>query len=211
LTSAGRVTRRRRHLACPDCGGPGYGIDEALGLDGYLSRRLRRLACFAASDGSFAQAAESLRAYCRLEVSAETLRVHCEREGRRMAAWQPASAAVAAAFARAEGAVAFQLDAGKANTRQGWRAVKLAVLAKRPLGPPAGVAAWESRALPPLTARTMCAALEPIEEFQQRWRPQAVHLGIADPAAIHCLGDGAEWIWNAVDSHFPGGPPTLDS
>ena len=127
-----------------------------------------------------------------------------------MGAWQPASAAVAEAFARAPGEVEFQLDAGKVHTPQGWRDLKAACFAKRPLGDPAGVEDWEQRDLPAVTARTLFAAVESIEEFQKRLRPQAARLGVTDPAAVHTLGDGAEWIWNAADSHFPGGPQTLD-
>jgi hypothetical protein len=56
----------------------------------------------------------------------------------------------------------------------------------------------------------MMAAIEPIEEFAKRLRPQAAHLGITDSNQIYSLGDGAEWIWNTVTSCFPGGLQGLD-
>ena len=181
-----------------------------LGLDGYLSKRLRRLACLLTSERAFVPAAECLQACCGVDVSAETLRQECERAGQHMAGWQAASPTVGEQFVQAMGVVEFQMDAGKANTRQGWRDLKLAAFAKRPLGQPATVLEWDTRSLPVPAARTMFAAIEPIEEFQKRLRPQAAQLGITEPAAVSSLGDGAEWIWNAVDSCFPRGPQVLD-
>lgn len=127
-----------------------------------------------------------------------------------MADWQAGSITVGMKFAQAVGALEFQMDAGKVNTLEGWRDYKLATFVKRPLGEPAAVEQWDTRVLPAPTARTMFAALEPIEEFQKRLRPQAAHLGITDPARISSLGDGAEWIWNAVGACFPSGPQILD-
>lgn len=127
-----------------------------------------------------------------------------------MADWQPQSEAVAEAFARAAGQPEFQMDAGKVNTPDGWRDLKIAAFAKRPLAEPAGVADWASRDVPRPAARTLFAALEPIDAFQKRLRPQAARLGVTEPKELHVLADGAEWVWNACDSHFPGHTGTLD-
>jgi hypothetical protein len=210
MTSVGEVRLRRIHFACAACQLNGYASDAAVGLEGYLSPRLRRLACLAAADQAFARSAAYLQEFCGIHLSEETLRLACEQQGQRMAAWQPTSPAVAETFRRAVGEMEFHLDAGKANTLEGWRDLKLACFAKRPLGKAADVTAWDQRDLPTPTARTMFAAIAPIEEFQGRFRPQAVGLGLSDPAAVHALGDGAEWIWNAVDSNFPRCRQTLD-
>jgi hypothetical protein len=210
MTSVGEVTLRRIHFACPDCRLNGYVSDPALGLEGYLSKRLCRLACLAAGDHAFARAAVYLQQFCGITVAAETLRLRCEAEGQRMAGWQPTSLAVAETFAKAVGELELQMDAGKANTLTGWRDVKLACFGKRPLGVPAAVTEWDRRELPPAEARTMFAAVEPIEEFQKRLRPQAIQLGLNNPVAVHALGDGADWIWNAIDSNFPKCRQTLD-
>jgi hypothetical protein len=171
---------------------------------------MRRLACLEVSDSSFEKSSQKLHAYCGLKVSAETLRKFCEQEGKKMAQWQPQSPAVAQTFAEATGAMEFTMDAGKANTQTGWRDLKIAIFAKRPLAEPVPVEQWDERTLPRVTARTMMAAIEPIEEFAKRLRPQAAHVGITDSNQVYSLGDGAEWIWNTASSCFPGGPQALD-
>ena len=189
-TSAGPVRLSRRHLRCPDCRHSGYAVDDEVGLGGYLSRRLLRLACLSAADGSFAQASQHLHEYLALDVCAETLRAYCQKQGQHMAGWQPSSEAVAFAFAQAPGQPEFQMDAGKVNTPAGWRDLKIATFAKRPLAEPAEVADWASRDLPRPAARTMFAALEPIDTSQKRLRPQAARLGITEPSGLHVLGTG---------------------
>ena len=210
MTSAGRVTLQRHHFTCRACSLSGYLGDQWLGCETFLSKRMRRLACLETSDSSFAKSAEKLHEYCGIDVSAEVLRKYCEQEGKQMAQWQPQSARVAETFAQAVGELEFTMDAGKANTLTGWRDLKIAIFAKRPPGESATVAEWATRTLPDVTARTMMAAVEPIEEFQKRLRPLAAHLGIRDANQVYSLGDGAEWIWNTADSCFPGGPQSLD-
>jgi hypothetical protein len=210
VTSAGRVTLERHHFTCRGCSLSGYLADQLLGCENFLSKRMRRLACLETSDSSFVKSAEKLHEYCGLDVSAEVLRKYCEREGQQMAQWQPHCETVAETFAKAVGEMEFTMDAGKANTLTGWRDLKIAIFAKRPLAEPAPVADWATRTLPEVTARTMMAAIEPIEEFAKRLRPMAAHLGLTDSKQIYSMGDGAEWIWNAADSCFPGGPQGLD-
>jgi hypothetical protein len=209
LTSAGPIRLPRTHFACSGGGLSGYAADEAVGTGDYISPRTLRLACLAASDLSFAGVAQYLGEFCGLVVAEETLRLACERQGQRAADWQGQAAAVGATFAR-RGEVELQMDAGKVNTLAGWRDLKVASFAKRPLGAPAPVEQWDRRDLPAVTARTTFAALESINVFQKRLRPQAGRLGVVDPAGVHALGDGAEWVWNAVDSHFPQSRQTLD-
>jgi hypothetical protein len=169
-----------------------------------------RLACLETGDSSFAKAAEKLQEYCGLDVCAEVLRKYCEQAGKQMSQWQPHSATVAETFAKAPGEFEFTMDAGKVNTLTGWRDIKIGIFAKRPLGKPATVAEWATRTLPEATARTMFAAVKPIEEFEKCLRPLATHLGITDSAQIDALGDGAEWIWNSVTSCFPNARQGLD-
>jgi hypothetical protein len=157
-----------------------------------------------ASDRAFGPAAEYLHAFWGSAVAVATLRQHCQPAGRRRAAGPPASSAVAAVFARAGGAGACQLDAAKVNTPEAWCAFPVACFAKRPRGAAVSVAAWDQRPRPARPARPLVAALEPIAVFHKRGRPRAVWLGVTEPPAVHARGDGAAWLWNAVDRPFPG-------
>jgi hypothetical protein len=181
-----------------------------LGLDGYLTAGARRMACLAGLRESFARAEALLAELAGWSADAETVRRLCHAEAARAASWAAAAAPAAERFARAAGAAEVQVDAGKVNTADGWRDVKVAAFAKRPAGPPAGAATWEERDLPAPTARRVVAAIEPAAAFGARCAAEAARLGLTDPSALSALGDGAEWLWNLVEEHFPGARQCLD-
>jgi hypothetical protein len=198
------------HFACVGCCLNGYRVDATMGMAGYLSPRALRLASFAAADRSFDVAAGYLHEFCGVVVDGETLRSHVEQVAGTMTAWQASSTHVAESFQAATGEVELQMDAGKVNTTIGWRDLKVASFAKRPLGQATPIEDWAKRQLPKASARTMFAALEPIEAFECRLRPYALWLGIDIASAIHALGDGAEWVWNTVTRQFAHAVQTLD-
>jgi hypothetical protein len=113
-------------------------------------------------------------------------------------------------FAEAEGDWELQLDAGKANTLQGWRDVKVAVFARRGRGEPTTAAAWDERDLPPPAVRSVVAAVEEAQAFGTRCAAEAERLELPDPQHLSALGDGAEWVWNLVERHFDGADELLD-
>jgi hypothetical protein len=151
-----------------------------------------------------------IRELCGWSVSDETIRQACLREGERIAAWAQAEPAACEPFRAAAGEVELQTDAAKVNTDTGWRDVKIAVFAKRPLGEAATPAEWATRELPGPTARVALCAIETSEVFGGRWRDWAARLGISDPRKVSVLGDGAEWIWEEARRHFPKARQVLD-
>jgi hypothetical protein len=186
-------------------------VDDYLGVQGRLTRRVQeRLACLGA-DVSFAKAREHLEASWPLSLSTESVRGFCEEQGEKMRRWQTQDEQTPKEFAQAEGQVEFTVDAGKANTReQGWKDFKIAVLQKRVPGKAATSVQWQSRDLPKPTACVAWAALRPIKQFCKSWRPWSRRVGVKQAAEIHALGDGASWIWKAVDRVFTGCEQTLD-
>jgi hypothetical protein len=181
-----------------------------LGLDGYLSPRVLRLACRLAADGSFDVAADRLYELCGISVSGETLRRHCPVVGTAMRQWLETQPTATTAFCQAQGEVEVQTDAGKVNTTQGWRDLKVIAFTKRPLGSAATPQEWASRKLPSPTTRVVFSDIEEIETFRQDWRKWADRLGIGSGQALSVLGDGAEWIWKAAQAQFPGSREVLD-
>lgn len=189
----------------------GYHVDDCLGLDGYLSRRLQRQVCRLTADRSFAKAEEDLAEAFGVRISAETLRQVSEEHGRRMARWQPQDRRTPATFQAATGAVEFTADAGKVNTRQeGWKDLKIAVLQKRPPGEPATAAEWDQQRLPAATARLCWGEIATSKQFRKDWRPWRRRVGITPMAAVHVLADGAGWIWKSADRVLTGSLQTLD-
>ena len=148
-----------------------------------------------------------LQELCGWHVSDERIRHACHAEADRIAAWR-ADAPPAMALAAAP--VEFQVDATKVNTDTGWRDMKIAVFAERPLGAAASVDQWEQRRLPKPTTRLAFAAIEEIETFGPRWGVWAERLGLKSFASLSVFADGAEWIWNAAAEQFPGHRGTLD-
>jgi hypothetical protein len=184
--------------------------DTILGIDGYLSPRVQRLACRLVGDGSFDVAAQRLDELCGIRVSGETLRRHCPAVGAAMAQWVRTQPAASTPFQKALGEVEVQIDAGKVNTTDGWRDLKVLAFAKRPLGSAATPEQWDCRELPGPTAKVVFTDIEEIETFRHPWRAWADRLGIGSGAALTVLGDGADWIWNAAAAQFPGCREVLD-
>jgi hypothetical protein len=172
---------------------------------------LQQHACRLIADASFAATREHLRALLGVSVCAESLRTLGHRHGRAMARWQPEDEVTAEQFRQAQGAVEFAVDAGKVNTREeGWKDTKIGVMQKREAGQPVLPGAWDKQRLPSPTSRVAFAAVAPIKRFRRSWRKWSERLGVVDPRQLRVLGDGASWIWKAVDRVFPGSLQVLD-
>ena len=210
MSAFGVITLTRRHFRCPGCRDTRYTADELLGLEGYLSPRVLRLACRLVADRSFEVAADRLHECCGLSVSGETLRRHCTVAATAVTQWMRTDPGAAEPFQAASGEVEVQVDAGKVNTTTGWRDLKVLAFAKRPRGPAADPSAWSTRKLPEITARVVLADIEGIETFRRDWRAWADRLGVGSGAAVSVLGDGADWIWGAADAQFPDSRQVLD-
>lgn len=213
MTCLGAVTltRHRWGNRCPCDVCEGYHVDELIGLGGYLSRRLQRLATRQAADGSFEAARNDIVEFLGVHVSAETLRKVSEDHGGRMGSWQPTDKAGAQAFAAAAGEVEFTSDAGKANTlEEGWKDLKIAVVQKRPLGEPKSPEEWDQQRLPEATARMAWGEIASSKRFCKSWKSRLKALGVKQMAEVHVLGDGASWIWKSADRVLTGSLQTLD-
>jgi len=189
----------------------GYHADVLLGLDGSLSPRLQEKICRLAADVSFAKTAEHLESLAGVRLAAETIRTSSERKAAGVARWQTDQTDSAGAFAEARGQWEFTVDAGKVNTLEhGWRDLKIAVVQKRPAAQAASPKEWQSRELPPASARMMWADIAASKRFCRNWRTRLKRLGLRAMADLQVLGDGASWIWKSADRVLTGCGQTLD-
>jgi hypothetical protein len=205
----GRIHVRRAYFRCPHCGQGDFAADRVLGLDGYLTVGARRMACLAGVRQSFGQAEHLLQELAGWQLDEETIRQLCHQVAAQ-ATTTRTQRATAKRFAAAGGDLELQIDAGKVNTLEGWRDVKVAVFARRERGEPASAQEWDQRELPAPTVRSVIAAVEEAERFGQRCAAEAERLNVIEPSTLHVLADGGEWIWNLVAQRFPGAAQTLD-
>ena len=68
----------------------------------------------------------------------------------------------------------------------------------------------EGRPVRDPVSTTYVGAIEPAAEFGRRIYAEAVRRGIARACLVIVLGDGAPWIWNIADLHFPGAIQIVD-
>jgi hypothetical protein len=192
------------------CGQVGFAADELLGLDGGLTTRARRMATLAGVNDPFRKAERLLDELAGWSLDAETLRRCCHAEAARAATTRGRRTGLPETFGQASGDRELHIDAGKVNTREGWRDVKLAAFACRQRGPGTDSEGIDQRQLPAPTARSVVAAVEDAEAFGRRCQTEAGRLHLSDPACLSILGDGAEWIWNLADARFGGAEQVLD-
>jgi hypothetical protein len=219
MTAIGAIYLGRHHGYCNDCGQPQFPADCLLGLDGWLTCRARSMADRAGLHDPFRQAEVLLHELAGWSIDAETIRRYCHQDAAAARKGRGQRQALPEQFQQAQGQEReLHIDAGKVNTPDGWRDVKVAVFACRERGEPSTVEDYEQRDLPELTARSVVAEVEEAEAFRQRCQDEAVRLGVLSKvdgvlvlvAGLSVLGDGAEWIWNLAGEIFVGAAQTLD-
>jgi hypothetical protein len=209
VTAVGPVDVRRTYFSCAVCKQGDFGADRILGLTGYLTSGARRMASLVGVQQSFARAEQLLEELAGWQLDDETIRRVCH-ETAHQAHVQREERATAELFGQAQGDSEAHIDAGKVNTLEGWRDVKVAIFAKRERGEAATAAQWEERALPEPTVRSVIAAVEEASVFGERCAAEARRLQLPDSSRLSVLGDGAEWIWNLQQRHFPDAVGLLD-
>lgn len=212
MSAVGSVAFARRYWQCT-CGADGsYAADAILGVEGErYTKTVQKHCCRLAAEMSFAATSEHLHALLGVDVCPETVRKVVEGHGQKMARFQAQDTASEEAFRQAEGAVEFTTDAGKVNTREeGWKDLKIGVIAKRKAGAPTSPEAWQSQRLPLATMVLAFAMMAKAKVFRKSWRPRLRRLGVTRMASIQVLADGASWIWKAVGRVLTGCVQTLD-
>lgn len=212
MSAVGVVTFTRRYWQCR-CGSDGsYAADALLGVEGErYTKTVQKHCCRLSAEVGFASTSEHVHAMLGVDLCPETVRTMVEGHGQAMARFQAQDTASEQAFRTAEGAVEFTTDAGKVNTREeGWKDLKIAVIAKRKAGAPTALGEWKAQRLPAATMVLALAMIATAKEFRKSWRPRLRRLGVTCWASVQVLADGASWIWKAVQRALTGCVQTLD-
>jgi hypothetical protein len=212
MSAVGQVVFTRRYWKCL-CGVDGsYAADALLGVEGQrCTKTVHKHCCRLTAEVSFASASEHMHEMLGVDLCPETVRTMVEGRGKEMARFQAEDTASEKAFREAAGEVEFTTDAGKVNTREeGWKDLKIAVISKREASEPTTPDNWRKQRLPAATIVLAFAMIATAKEFRKGWRPRLRRLGVACLASVQALGDGAAWIWKAVQRTLTGCVQTLD-
>lgn len=207
MTALGRIRLCRQYAISAD--GGVFPADGVLGVQGYVTTAAQRMAVLAGARDSFARAEVMLRELAGWELDDEVIRQLTHAAAKSLSASRT-HRTDNDRFAKAEGLVEVQIDAGKVNTTTGWRDIKLCVVGKRKRGQSATPEKWGDRVLPPPTIRTVVANIEESSIFAERVRAETDRLKVTTANDVTVLGDGAEWIWNLAADVLPQAAGVLD-
>lgn len=226
VTLLGTVEFQRSMFRCFDCGAIRYPGDEVLDVIGTSrSPGLRRLMARAGSQSTFNEGREDLRIYAGLKVSTKDVERVAERVGEDIEVWSaqerreqlarasipeigPAIEVLYISFdgtgvpmipAAVRGRRGKQKD-GSARTRE----VKLGCVFTQTTTDERG------RPVRDPASTSFVGAIETAEVFGHRIYAEAVRRGLNRAKRVVVLGDGAAWIHNLVQMHFPGATQILD-
>jgi len=223
LTILGPVVYKRSMFQCPRCGETRFPGDEALDIVGTTrSPGLRRMMARAGSQSTFKDGRDDLRLYAGLEVSAKDVERVAERIGQEMDAWgrkerqgllgedEPQvekdipllyiSYDGTGVPMRPEELIGVRGKDGPAKTRE----AKLGCVFTQTLTDEQGHPIRDP------DSTTFVGAIEPAEAFGWRMYGEARRRGLARAQRVVILGDGAEWIRNLAEMHFPQAIPIID-
>ena len=188
-TVLGEVALHGLAYACRSCkqtASPGL---EQLWLNGRtFTPRLQEAMALLDASLSQRQAASLLTRLLRVRVSAGTLSDVAVSWGQ---AWgglreQGAVAALRRFDSKPAEPMYASTDGMRVCTPTGWRELKVAAF-------------YNSDK----THKRVCASFSRSDEFSHQLGHYADWVGALDAAEVRCIGDGAEWVWNVLDTNFP--------
>ena len=226
LTVVGRTRMSRPWYLCPHCHNGQFPVDVELDIENTdFSPGVRRMQAMVGQAAPFDHGREQMKLLAGLDVTAKSVERAAEAIG----------AAIAAVEQR-EIRKAVQLDLpviiGKpipilyvqmdgtgvpvvkkeTEGRKGKNDGQPAHTREVKLGCVFTQTSWDEEGYPirDPDSTTYTGAIETAEEFGKRLYLEAWNRGWSRAATKVVIGDGAEWIWNLADLHFPGAIQIVD-
>ena len=226
LTAVGLVEFERAYYVCPHCQEGQSPRDLQLDVEGtHFSPAVRRMMAVVGSETSFDQGREQLELLAGLQVTAKAVERQAEAIGADIAAREqeaihrvrqlelPAVCTPSAAILYIEmdgtGVPIVKAEtAGRMSKVEGQpahtREVKLGCVFTQT------TTDKEGRPVRDENSTTYVAAIETAEEFGLRMYNEAWQRGWSRAEKKVIIADGAVWIWNLADQHFPGAIQIVD-
>ena len=226
LTALGPVEFERRYYLCPHCGQGHSPRDRELDVEGVAcSPGVRRMLALVGSDASFEQGREQLELLAGIEVTAKAVERHAEAIGvdlevreqaeiqraKQLELPQVCAPAVSVLYIEMDGTgipVVKAETEGRAGKAEGQpahtREVKLGCVFTQTN------TQLDGRPVRDEESTSYVAAIETAERFGLRLYTEVWRRGWSRAQKKVVLGDGAVWIWNLADQHFPGAIQIVD-
>jgi hypothetical protein len=197
LTTVGWMDLERRYYACRHCGGKQVPFDTWAGVGvRQMTEHVRKMLSIVGSSWSFDVASERLNDLCHIRISNDTIRRVCDEEGERARKWLNESSEPAETIRSAKGHHEFYSDGTSVNTVDGWREMRLSVVARREAGSPVKPGDWSDRVLPEPTARLAVCAIADCRRVGASWNRLSRRVGLHACDDLSVIADGAKWIWD---------------
>lgn len=208
MTAAGKIDIVRTNFECQRCRDTSAKVDVSLGFSTRYSKRARRLITLAGGSWGFETAEKHLEEMSGIDLSANTIKkVTCET-GQEMKQWQRESKELHEEFAQTPGNTELMTDGTCVKTTKGWREVKVTIFAKRDEGEPRTRENLD--ALPKPTIQFAFAQITGCQRLASSLPHWKKRLKIHAPWDVAITTDGAKWIENVLDVHFPNADRLLD-
>ena len=219
LTILGPVDYKRSLFQCPSCNQTRYPGDEQLDVvDTTRSPGTRRMMARAGSRSTFKEGHDDLKVYAGIEVSAKDVERVAEGIGADMERWSEkqrhalieqdvpvqAQKTIPIMYISYDGTgvpmIAPELEGRKGKQPDGsskTREMKLGCVFTQTTTDPEGFPIRDPE------TTTFVGAIETAERFGKRIYAEAIRRGLLNAEKVVVLGDGAEWIKNLAELHFP--------
>jgi hypothetical protein len=198
VTLVGSFKIRRAYYRCPSCGATKIPLDTRLEIERTdFSPGVRQVMGKLGALGPFEQGRQLMGELTGLWVSSRSHRLVGEQLGHALAA------RIQPPLAQTDKPETLYLlaDGTMFPTRAGWREVKVGV---------AFVGSVNKDGKPQRHATRYFSDILDAEAFGWRWYSLAERMGMQRAGRVVVLGDGAVWIWNLAELHFPGAVQIVD-
>lgn len=225
LTAVGPVQLSRPYYLCSACHQGQFPADVELDLqDAEASPGVRRMLALVGSQAPFDHGRQQMQLLAELTVTTKAVERHAEAIGQDIAAREkheihaalqlhlpvPLGEPIPILYVQMDGTgvpvVAAELKdrAGKNGQRARTREAKLGCVFTQTQPDDQG------RPVRDEDSTTYVGAIEDAEEFGRRIYAEAWRRGWSRARKKVVMGDGAPWIWNLADQHFPGAVQIVD-
>jgi hypothetical protein len=217
-TLLGTITLNRPYYLCSSCHHGSAPLDQQLEMcAGGFSAGLEEVLALLGAQGAFEEAVALLQKLTLVEVCPNSCQSETETLGQTIAAEE--NQAVAAAWTVQQPVLPappetvperlyVSVDGTTVHTREeGWKEIKLgAFYTTRQRVPPQRPDQLEVRA----QDLSFYADLADAETFGRALWVEGVRRGVMQAKEVVAVADGAHWIWNLVEEHFPGAVQIVD-